>query len=264
MQMKEHGKRRSFWLTLGVVLTTGATAWTEESKDEKFPVSFGMDTVTRYVFRGFDAGGEANAFSVQPNIGIKLSDRWEAGIWASVRLEEGTKVDEVDYTLQHKRPAPAGAQLRIGYTLYDYQQPGRKNSQEVYAGLGWPKLPFNPTFTVYQDFKAGSGTYAEFTAIEEVKLFGAKLRAGAGIGYNHGQYVPANGFSDIGAVVQMDIPIGGGWTLSPSLNYVVVPKDEVNEDNEFYLAIGLKQGLGRSAPLGGKGLFNRRLGGRPE
>ena len=175
--------------------TSGAAQSVPPAGDEQPAVTVGMEVVVtnRYVWRGFDEGYGP---SVQPNAWIERGG-WRVSSWSSLALSPkgGPALSEQDITAEYSRQVGA-YQVAGGWTGYFFPS-GEGQSHEAFLSVARDgKL--SPSLSVFQDFKVGSGTYAN-AAVEyswPIAMAGVQLASPISIGYNHRQWTDRSGFSD--------------------------------------------------------------------
>ena len=194
--------------------------------------------VSRYIWRGFDTITDDRP-AIQPSVTLTFgqSGVW-LNLWSAVALADTDFVEldliaGYDKVLSDKIALSAG----LGYFTFPsmpHYPDKNSTSPEVYAGITASSLPLMPSFTLYYDFNVGDGLYATLSLSRDVPVKSKTIHISALVGYTR-QYQDFGvdpGFSDICLGVSTDIPLKR-LNLTPSLNYVIVPNDTINDEDEF-------------------------------
>jgi hypothetical protein len=210
-------------------------------------ISFQIDTMSRYIWRGFDLFAPHNA-AFQPSVTYGFGDSgFSANIWTSFALGDRRIYrfdDEIDLTLTYAFKTPESYSLSVGlihYGWYFDRVFSFKNSttQELFISAGLPKTFLQPTVSVYYDVNMGSGLYASLKIGQTFSLSEKlPLNINASLGFNSRQWISTSGFSDltIGAALPVRL---GALTIAPLVNYTFVFLREVNPENEFWFGLSL-------------------------
>lgn len=78
-------------------------------------ISVGTDFVNRYIWRGFDLGG--NTPSIQPNIKLTI-DNFSAGFWGAYPIIKDAALSEIDIYASYSFSLSDAGALSIGFTDY--------------------------------------------------------------------------------------------------------------------------------------------------
>lgn len=213
-------------------------------------LSFQADLNSRYFWRGFDLYPNNNG-AFQPSITYDFGNSGlSVNVWGSFALsnreflDEG---DEVDLTLTYNLKTTDSFSLTIGFIHYCWYNTenfkfGDHTTQEIFAEIGLPKLPFSPTFGIYYDFANGDGLYLQWSAGHSVVLSeNLNLDLTATLGFNGGQWLPEDadpGFSHLQISASVPLKLGS-TTVIPSANYAFVFMDAINDENELWFGVSL-------------------------
>ncbi len=156
----------------------------------RFDVTAGTEFLasSSYVWRGFQPN---SSFSVQPNTWVKI-DNLTVSSWMNIarRHVEHRPVTEHDLTIDYSatRGAFTWSAGWINYVFPEVET-GRY-SNELYAGFSHSSY-LNPSFRVYQDVHAGTGTYVNVGVSHTYPVVSSKvtLMPSVALGYNHRQWI---------------------------------------------------------------------------
>ena len=227
---------RRFFLIVPVFLLFSSTAFSE--------IGFQSDLtlVSRYIWRGFDTIADDRP-AIQPSITFAFGKTgvW-LNLWSAVALAdtEFVEVDLVagyDKVLSKEMTFCAGVGYFTFPSMPDYPD---KNSTtpEVYAGVTLTSVPLSPNLTLYYDFNMGDGIYTTLSLSPDFSVQRRTIRSIILVGYTR-QYQGIDvdpGFSDICFGISTDFGFRG-IILTPSLNYVIVPNETINNENEFWVGM---------------------------
>ena len=182
-----------------------------------------------------------------------------AAVWGNLDLTNvnGNSGDfsEADYSLGYSGPLSQfeGLGHSLGLIYYDFPGTVVKDTAELYWGLTLD-VPANPSVTFYHDVDEADGTYIALAVGHSVEQI-AKLcpetpvgmEIGASVGWGSGSYdkyywgIEQSKLNDL--ALSASFPLGvGGWTVTPSLNYVTLLSDEIRgsdaygTDSDFFFA----------------------------
>ena len=199
--------------------------------------------VSRYIWRGFDTISDDRP-ALQPSITFAFgkSGVW-LNLWSAVALAD-TDFVELDLIVGYDRFLFKDMTLSAGVGYFTFPNMSHypdKNSTspEAYAGITANSFPLIPCLTLYYDFNVGDGLYATLSLNQSIPVKNKVICSTFVIGYTR-QYQDFDvdpGFSDICLGISTDFGIKS-TTLTPSLNYVIVPNNTINHENEFW--VGLK------------------------
>jgi hypothetical protein len=209
--------------------------------------SFQIDTVSRYIWRGFDLFAPDNG-AFQPSATYTFGDSGlSANVWTSFALGDRSIYrydDEIDVTLTYVIPTSDRFDLSVGlihYGWYFDRNFALKTSttQELFLTAGWPQAPLRPSLSLYYDVNMGSGLYASLKVGQDIRL-AEKLAVTvtASIGYNSRQWIEGSGFSDLTLGASLPIKLGR-VTLAPLVNWTIVFMDEVNPNDEIWFGLSI-------------------------
>jgi uncharacterized protein (TIGR02001 family) len=227
---------RSFYLTFFLLLLFTPSVFSE--------IGFRSDLtlVSRYVWRGFDTISN-NRPAIQPSLTFDFgkSGVW-LNLWSAIALVDTDFVEldliaGYDKTFSDKITLSAG----VGYfTFPSLPHWPDKNSTtpEVYTGMTACSFPLSPTLTFYYDFNLGDGFYGTLSLNHDFRIKGIVLSPAFMVGYIH-QYQKIGvdpGFSDISLGLSSDFAVEN-ITLTPCVNYVIVPNHTINNENEIWMGL---------------------------
>jgi uncharacterized protein (TIGR02001 family) len=208
--------------------------------------------VSRYIWRGFDTIADDRP-ALQPSITFEFgkSGVW-FNAWSAFALAD-TDFVELDLVLGYDKAFSEDISLSAGAGYFTF--PSMPNypdensaTPEVYFGVTLMSIPMSPNLTFYYDFNMGDGLYATFSLSRDFlvkeRLISSTLLAGytrqyRGIGVDPG-------FSDICLGVSTDFD-WKGLTLAPSINYVIVPNESINDENEIWVGLTVGWSTDKSA-----------------
>lgn len=207
-------------------------------------ISSNLTLVSRYIFRGSDIIRD-NRPAVQPSVTLNLG---ESGVWfnawSAVALVD-TDFVEVDLIVGYDKVLSKDITLSTGiglFTFPSYPNYPDKNSSspEIYSGATFSSVPLSPRLTAYYDFNLGDGFYLTLDLQKSFYLGGQALRPTFLLGYTNQnkKFGVDPGLSDICFGLSTDFFLKG-LTLAPSLNYVIVPNETVNEENEIWVGLSI-------------------------
>jgi uncharacterized protein (TIGR02001 family) len=203
-------------------------------------MSSNLTLVSRYIWRGFDTIPN-NKPSVQPSLTLNFgkSGLW-CNLWSAIALVD-TDFVELDFIVGYDKVLSKNVALSTGvgyFTFPSYPNYPDKNSTspEIYLGTSFSSIPLSPRFTAYYDFNLGDGLYLTLD-LQKSSPLGAKVfRSTFLLGYTT-QY-RNSGFSDICFGLSTDF-VFKRLTLTPSLNYVIVPNESINQEDEIWAGLSM-------------------------
>ena len=230
----------SMWIALTVAVCISGSVFALE--DVGFDVS--ADFNSKYIWRG-QVINDDPAF--QPGISMTI-DKLTLGIWGSLDLTDYTgnneEFIEYDYYVDYTTTVAEGIDLSVG--VINHYFPSGEDTTEVYWGLAFD-LPLSPSVTVYHDVDEVKGTYVSAGigySIEKIAELCPEtpiaMEIGASLGwgsksYNKGYWgstVNESALNDLTVSVAFPFEVGG-WTISPSVNYVTLMDDDVRKSDAF-------------------------------
>jgi len=210
----------------------------------KIGVRTDLTLVSRYIWRGFDCIANDRP-AIPPSITL---DFGKSGVWFnawSAFALADTDFVELDLVVGYDRIFSKDMTFSAGAGYFTF--PSMPNypdensaTPEVYAGVTLTSFPLSPNLTLYYDFNMGDGLYATFSLsrgfLVKEKLISATVLAGytrqyQGIGVDPG-------ISDICLGISTDLELKG-LTLTPTVNYVIVPNETVNDENEIWVGLSV-------------------------
>jgi hypothetical protein len=242
--------RRLGSLGLGLMML----AFTVESAMAEDDIEFGFsaDYFTKYIWRGQNLT-DGSVFQPGFSVGYK---GFTASIWGNLEMtsvnDNSGEFTELDYTLDYTGAVPGieGLSYSVGMIYYDFPNTAFEATTEIYWGFSLD-APFNPSITVYHDVDEVDGTYVSLGfghSIEKIFELGPDLPVGMELGaslgwgssaYNEAYWGVSGGkMQDLALSVSFPVDIGG-WSLSPSLNYVTLLSDSIRDtgaDSDMFFA----------------------------
>ncbi len=201
-------------------------------------ISTDIGLVSRYIWRGMDLLPD-NTPAIQPSFTYEFGKSgFSAILWCSFALADRDifkNADEIDLTLDYTFNPTEQLSLSLGLNSYhfffaDNFKFGDNTTQEIYATLGFKKVMFSPTVSIFYDFNLGDGVYFQLAGSHSIKL-GEKLNLdlSAQLGYNGKQYINKSGLSDL--VLGASVPLKAGKiTIAPFFNVAFIFMDVINAD----------------------------------
>ena len=196
--------------------------------------------VSRYIWRGFDTIPN-NKPSAQPSLTLNFgkSGLW-FNLWSAIALVD-TDFVELDFIVGYDKVLSKDITLSTGvgyFTFPSYPNYPDKNSTspEIYLGTTFSSIPFSPRLTAYYDFNVGDGLYMSLDVQKSFPLGAKVFRSTFLLGYTT-QY-RNSGFSDICFGISTDFVLRK-LTLTPSLNYVIVPNETINQEDEIWAGLSI-------------------------
>lgn len=210
----------------------------------KIGVRTDLTLVSRYIWRGFDCIAD-DCPAIEPSITF---DFGKSGVWFnawSAFALADTDFVELDLVVGYDRIFSKDMTFSAGAGYFTFPSisgfPDKNSATpEVYAGVTLTSFPLSPNLTLYYDFNMGDGLYATFSLsrgfLVKEKLISATVLAGytrqyRGIGVDPG-------ISDICLGISTDLELKG-LTLTPTVNYVIVPNETVNDENEIWVGLSV-------------------------
>jgi hypothetical protein len=199
---------------------------------------------SRYIWRGFDCIAD-DRHAIEPSITF---DFGKSGVWFnawSAFALADTDFVELDLVVGYDRALSEDWMLSAGAGYFTF--PSMPNypdensaTPEVSAGVTLTSFPLSPNLTFYYDFNMGDGLYTAFSLsrgfLVKEKLISSTVLAGYTRQYREIGVDP--GFSDICLGISADFD----WkalTLAPSINYVIVPNETINDENEIWVGLSV-------------------------
>jgi hypothetical protein len=212
---------------------------------EPLGVDLSFDFNSKYIWRGQNLDDD---YAFQPGATLTYGNL-SAGIWGSMELTDYTgnkgEFTEVDYSLDYS--STLGSSEVLGYSLgliyYDFPNTAIPSTTEVYWGFSLD-VPLAPSVTVYHDVDEAEGIYASFGishSIEKIGIVGdvpVGMDIGVAVGWGDSDYntyywsIDDDCFNDLSVSVAFPMEIGG-WTFSPSINYVTLLDSDLRESDVY-------------------------------
>lgn len=205
----------------------------------KVKISSTVTLVSRYIWRGFDTIPN-NKPAIQPSLTLNFgkSGLW-CNLWSAIALVD-TDFVELDFIAGYEKALSNHVTLCTGagyFTFPSYPNYPDKNSTspEIYLGTTFGFIPLCPRFTAYYDLNLGDGLYVTLD-LQKSFIFGGKVLCSTFLlGYTT-QYKKIGvdpGISDICFRLSTDF-VFKRLTLTPCLNYVIVPNLTINQEDEIW------------------------------
>jgi uncharacterized protein (TIGR02001 family) len=201
-----------------------------------------LSLVSKYIWRGFDTIADDRP-AIEPSLTFNFgkSGVW-FNLWSAVALAD-TDFVELDLILGFDRNISTNFSFCVGIGYFTF--PSMDNypddnsaTPEAYAGITANSLFLSPSIALYYDFNLGDGIYATLSFAKDFRMGTRVLNTSFLVGYTD-QYRDIGvdrGFSDICLGVSTDFGLKS-VTLTPSLNYVIVPSETINDENEFWVGL---------------------------
>lgn len=230
-------------IILALVLLCGSVALAEEQFPKTFDTEFNVDYYSKYIWRGQEVADDV----MQPSITIS-SDTLSLNVWANykgVNDSSENEVDEYDFDLSYRNNFfdYSGVKYEVGVVNYVYPSTKYSSNTDIYAGLTFDTW-LSPNITIYKGVDVSYGTYAKFAISRKLEnpLMSFEhpfdINFDAGIGWADRKFndtflgVNESGWNDLSLKLSTDIPVGT-WTITPSINYVVMLEEYDVENDEF-------------------------------
>lgn len=200
--------------------------------------------VSRYIWRGFDCIAD-DCPAVEPSITLAFGksgvwfNAWSAFALADTDFVELDLVLGYDQAFSEDLIFSAGAGYFTFPSMPNYPDENSA-TPEVYAGVTLTSFPLSPNLTLYYDFNMGDGIYTTLSVSREFRVKEKKVSSTVLAGYTR-QYRGIGvdpGFSDICLGISTDLELKG-LTLTPTVNYVIVPNETVNDENEIWVGLSV-------------------------
>lgn len=231
--------RRMLWPLLTLLMIFH---WFAESAFSEIGCRSNLTFVSRYIWRGFDTIVDDRP-AIQPSFTFDFgkSGVW-FNLWSAVALAD-TDFVELDLVLGYDRPLSEHMSLSAGLGYFTFPAmsgypDNNSATPEVYVGVTANSLPISPSVTLYYDFNLGDGIYSTLSFSKGFRIGTKVLNTSFSVGYMD-QYQDIEvdrGFSDICFGVSTDFGYKS-ITLSPSINYVIVPNETINDEDEFWVGL---------------------------
>ncbi len=235
----------SLMLTLALLSPPGAQA-----KDWSLEMNLAYNS--RYLWRGMVA---TDGPVLQPAATLGYRG-FTAGVWGNLELTgvNGQKgsFTEVDLWAEYSRTWGV-LSPKVGVIHYHFPPDGGADTTELYLGLGLA-VPLSPSLTIYYDVDQVQGFYVAAGLGHSLDLFkngmlSASLELSATIGwasaaFNRGYLgVDKSAINHVLLSVGVPIAIGQRLTITPTVNYSVVPdgdlRDAAGEPDNFFAGVSV-------------------------
>ena len=224
------------------ILVTAILFFIASPAFSEIQTSSNLTLVSRYIFRGSDIARNDRP-AVQPSLTLIFG---ESGLWfnawSAIALID-TDFVELDLIVGYDRVLSKDITFSTGiglFTFPSYADYPDKNSTspEIYLGTTFSSVPLSPRLTAYYDFNLGDGFYLTLDLQRSFTVGSQIWRPTFLVGYtNQNEMFGVDpGLSDICFGLSTDFSMKG-LTLTPSFNYVIVPNETVNEENEIWVGL---------------------------
>jgi len=230
-------------------------AFNAQAEDEKaWSISLDQAIYDKYIWRGIQFNEEGvNQGSIDFSYDTGDAGVFGANIWYNLDLDNENgfsgEFSEVDYTLYWEKSFGA-LTLGAGHIYYDFSEVNLGSTREFYVSASYDVL-LAPSLTVYYDYEDVDGFYVDFAIGHSFDLgvAGMSLDLGANIGWADEDmasfyYGASNsGFTNWGASVALNIPVGDNFTITPSIAYYSLlgdaEEDSALEDDDFVFGVNV-------------------------
>lgn len=232
-------------------------AFNAQAQDEEKAWSISLDQgiYDKYVWRGIQFNEEGvNQGSIDFSYDTGDMGVFGINVWYNLDLddENGTsgEFSEVDYTIYWEKSF-GDFTLGAGHIYYDFSEVGLGSTREFYVSFSYDTF-LAPSLTVYYDYEDVDGFYVDFAIGHSFDLgvAGMSLDLGANIGWADddmasGYYGGTNvttGFTNWGASVGLNIPLGDYFTITPSIAYYALIDDadrNGGQDDDFIFGVNV-------------------------
>ena len=213
-------------------------AFNAQAQDEEKAWSISLDQAIydKYVWRGIQYNEEGvNQGSIDFSYDTGDMGVFGLNVWYNLDLDNENglsgEFSEVDYTIYWEKSF-GDFTLGAGHIYYDFSEVEAGSTREVYVSFSYDTI-LAPSLTVYYDYEDVDGFYVDFAIGHSFDLgvAGMTLDLGANIawadddmsdGYYGGE---GAGFSNWGASVALNIPVGDMFTITPSIAYYSLISD---------------------------------------
>jgi uncharacterized protein (TIGR02001 family) len=229
---------------LWIIIACALFATAPNIQAQEHQVSFDVDAVSRYIWRGFDLSD--NNPALQPSL---TYTHGESGIWVnawlSMQLKDREKVatpNEFDITIGWDKSLNDLVGITLGYIQYTFPDAVSgvdTHSEEIFAGLVTDNLGINPYGTLFVDFGALEGLYFNAgVAIPIGRELAVPLTLDVSMGMQNYDAVDKGGMSDLNIGITTSL---GTEQISfhPGIYWTITGMDEVNEDDEIWVKLGV-------------------------
>ncbi len=208
-----------------------------------------LTLVSKYIWRGFDTISDDRP-AIQPSFTLNFgkSGFW-LNLWSAIALAD-TNFVEADLIAGYSQNLSDRITLSAGGGYFTFPSltgwpDENSTTPEIYTGITACFVPCSPTWTIYYDFNLGDGIYSTFSLNRVFQVKSQTLYPSITFGYTN-QYHEIGverGWSDINFGLSSDFALKS-ITLSPSVNYVIVPNHTINDENEFWVGLRIAWGSG--------------------
>ena len=215
--------------------------------DDGIGIDVTADFYSKYVWRGQLLNDD---YAFQPGVSTTLGNL-TLGVWGSLDMtdyaNESGNFTEVDYYADYTTALTDGVDISLGVIYYDFPQIVG-DTTEIYVGLAFDTF-LSPSITWYHDVDdVDDASYFSFAvghSIEEAFDIGTDIPVGidlgASLGYGNSNYnkgywgdglETGGGFNDLALSLSLPFEMGG-WSVTPSFNYVTIIDSDLRDDTTF-------------------------------
>ncbi|MCH7903053.1 MAG: hypothetical protein IH944_00640 [Armatimonadetes bacterium] len=241
-------------ITASLLGFVAATAFAQSGNN--YRLNFSGELQSMYVWRGINI---VDGSVFQPALYFEHDSGLSVMVWGNMDLTDANGLEgEITETRIGVRYMfqTAHADMWVGYLRYTYPNTAMADTAEVVASITF-KTAGNPTITAFQDVDVVEGFYimgSFSTSLANVFAFSGQsqpldVRLWVGFAneaHNFFYYGSAtSGITDAGVRLSTGIPIGGNFTLTPSVTYATLASDDLlaGAPNRQNVYIGVSIGL---------------------
>lgn len=203
-----------------------------------FGINADLSFCSQYVWRGMildrDAVLQSGVYLIFDN--LRKFGKWKLGVWSNQPLEsrDDLKSEEFDYLIDYTFDFEK-ISFSLGHTYYDFAET-ETYSREFYLGVGFPKLFLSPSVYFYRDYGnpengGGEGSYVAINVNHSFSIIkSVSIDLSGSLGFNHELFINGDG-GDIGLKAAVNIPLSGGFSLVPNINYSI-PFADLSADED--------------------------------
>ena len=217
-----------------------------EISQDKIEFELTTDFFSKYIWRGQKLNDDY-VFQTGLSTGYK---GFTVAAWGNMDLTDygnnKGEFTEWDYSLDYSNSIGENGKLGYSVGIINYHFPSIVgDTTEVYWGLSLDVF-LNPSVTVYHDIDTVKGMYVNFGISHSIEDFikltdslSANLDLSASIGWGNSSYnraywgVDNSKLNDIAFTVALPVELGGGWTVTPSFNFVTLVSSDIRDSDAF-------------------------------
>lgn len=241
-------KCRKSALFVVVLLSSVMSSFAAEEGSVSFEIT--NDFYSKYIWRGQNLNDD---YVYQGGASFTFSGL-TGGIWGNLDLTgiggNSGEFTEIDYYVDYSFDVPGIERLGFSVGAINYHFPSVVgDTTEVYWGFALDVF-LSPTVTVYHDIDVVDGTYISFalshgmdSIFEIAPEMPVGMEIGASLGWGDKDYnktywssdaqaIDSSGLNDLALSVSFPVEIGG-WTFTPSVNYVTLLDSEIRRSDNY-------------------------------